>query len=135
MFADDLARVIWANAPGARLFAGNGIASLLEREVSAKHPFIKQLALAVQQVEDKPVVMSEWTSSTPNWNKVEAAPLWAFSASRGSIRARRVPAKGCRRRIASGSGTDTPGPSAPGGAAARQGAPRRRGGRFLLRGR
>ncbi len=56
VFDEDLAHVIWANAVGAKMFAGNGVSALLETEIPAKHPFVKQLAVAVRQIRKRPVV-------------------------------------------------------------------------------
>jgi len=41
-------------------------------------PMSGVLDAALQQVEDKPFIMTEWTSSPPNQWKAEAAPLFAF---------------------------------------------------------
>ena len=57
LFSPELDRVLWANAFGARLFSGSGLAELLDVRLSTAHPLIRQIANALRQAEeDEPVV-------------------------------------------------------------------------------
>ena len=56
LFPSDFKSVLWANAAGAKLFAGRGIEDILEATLSDDQPFIQQLNKVVVQMEDdKPV--------------------------------------------------------------------------------
>ncbi|MDP6935505.1 MAG: beta-galactosidase, partial [Myxococcota bacterium] len=61
---------------------GDGTHTIVEGAVSnSSHletPMSGVLGAARQQVEDKPFIVTEWTSSSPNQWKAEAAPLFAF---------------------------------------------------------
>ncbi|WP_075995596.1 PAS domain S-box protein [Salaquimonas pukyongi] len=57
LFSPGFERVLWANAFGARLFSGSGLADLLDVRLTQAHPLIRQIANAIRQVEDdEPVV-------------------------------------------------------------------------------
>jgi hypothetical protein len=58
---------------------GHGIAEgTVSNSSMLDSPMSGVLGAALQQVEDKPFIMTEWTSSPPNEWKAEAAPLFAF---------------------------------------------------------
>lgn len=57
LFSPEMDRVLWANAFGAKLFSGSGLAELLDVHLSPTHPLIRQIAGAMQQAEDdEPVI-------------------------------------------------------------------------------
>lgn len=51
LFSTDMQTVLWANAPGARFFGGNGLAALLGIRFEPDHPLIRQFRLAAAQIE------------------------------------------------------------------------------------
>ncbi|MCB1421568.1 MAG: PAS domain S-box protein [Nitratireductor sp.] len=57
LFSPEMDRVLWANAFGAKLFSGSGLAELLDVHLSPTHPLVRQIAGAIQQAEDdEPVI-------------------------------------------------------------------------------
>ena len=57
LFSPGLDRILWANAFGARLFSGSGLAELLDVRLSADQPLIRQIANVLRQADDdEPVI-------------------------------------------------------------------------------
>ena len=44
LFSPEMDRVLWANAFGAKLFSGSGLAELLDVHLSPTHPLVRQIA-------------------------------------------------------------------------------------------
>ena len=59
-------------------YDGDGIAGEVDNNSMLASPGRGLLSVGFSQVEDKPFVMTEWASCTPNQWKAEAAPLMAF---------------------------------------------------------
>ncbi len=52
VFAEEFDSIVWANAAGARLFGGTGVADLLALNLPPNNPVLRQLQHAVDQMED-----------------------------------------------------------------------------------
>ena len=50
VFSENLDAIVWANAAGAQLFGGTGVADLLTLRISSENPLIRQLGHAVGQM-------------------------------------------------------------------------------------
>ncbi|MEZ5790907.1 MAG: PAS domain-containing sensor histidine kinase [Nitratireductor sp.] len=57
LFTSDMLGLLWANAAGALLFGGAGIAEMIASPLNANQPFVQQLSAAARQIEgDEPIV-------------------------------------------------------------------------------
>lgn len=57
VFSEDLHEILWANANGAQLFGGHGVADLLAAKLSDNQSFVRQLRDAISQMEkDGPII-------------------------------------------------------------------------------
>ena len=57
LFSSDMLGLSWANAAGALLFGGAGIAEMIASPLNANQPFVQQLSAAARQIEgDEPII-------------------------------------------------------------------------------
>ena len=57
LFNHSVEKILWANATGARLFGGRGVADLLSAKLSDSQSIVRQLKDSIEQIEDEKTIV------------------------------------------------------------------------------